>query len=34
MPRQGDGSGDSGPYDGHEIVHGTTGDVRSNLPSY
>lgn len=27
MPRNGDGSGDSGPYEGHEIVHGTNGDV-------
>jgi hypothetical protein len=28
MPRNGDGSGDSGPYEGHDIVHGATGDVR------
>jgi hypothetical protein len=27
MPRNGDGSGDSGPIDGHEIVHGASGDV-------
>ncbi|KAF2830267.1 hypothetical protein CC86DRAFT_436437 [Ophiobolus disseminans] len=26
MPRNGDGSGDSGPYEAHEIVHGTDGD--------
>ena len=28
MPRNGDGSGDSGPHEGHEILHGTNGDVR------
>jgi hypothetical protein len=27
MPRNGDGSGDNGPIDGHEILHGTSGDV-------
>lgn len=26
MPRNGDGSSDNGPIEGHEIVHGTTGD--------
>ncbi|KAH7398627.1 hypothetical protein DE146DRAFT_497449 [Phaeosphaeria sp. MPI-PUGE-AT-0046c] len=26
MPRNGDGSGDNGPIDGHEILHGTSGD--------
>jgi hypothetical protein len=29
MPRNGDGSSDNGPIDGHEIIHGTTGDVRT-----
>jgi hypothetical protein len=28
MPRNGDGSSDNGPIDGHEILHGTSGDVR------
>jgi hypothetical protein len=27
MPRNGDGSGDNGPIDGHAIIHGTSGDV-------
>jgi hypothetical protein len=27
MPRNGDGSSDNGPIDGHEIVHGASGDV-------
>ncbi|XP_014553568.1 hypothetical protein COCVIDRAFT_107374 [Bipolaris victoriae FI3] len=26
MPRNGDGSSDNGPIEGHEILHGTTGD--------
>ncbi|KAL1792907.1 hypothetical protein ACET3X_009414 [Alternaria dauci] len=26
MPRNGDGSGDNGPIDGHEILHGASGD--------
>ncbi|KAF2850857.1 hypothetical protein T440DRAFT_517771 [Plenodomus tracheiphilus IPT5] len=26
MPRNGDGSSDNGPIEGHEIVHGTSGD--------
>ncbi|KAL6705568.1 hypothetical protein ACN47E_006685 [Coniothyrium glycines] len=26
MPRNGDGSSDNGPFEGHEIVHGTDGD--------
>jgi len=26
MPRNGDGSSDNGPIDGHEILHGTSGD--------
>lgn len=28
MPRNGDGSSDNGPIDDHEILHGTSGDVR------
>lgn len=27
MPRNGDGSSDNGPIEGHEILHGTTGDA-------
>lgn len=27
MPRNGDGSSDNGPIEGHEILHGMTGDV-------
>jgi hypothetical protein len=29
MPRNGDGSSDNGPIEGQEVVHGTSGDVRS-----
>lgn len=28
MPRNGDGSSDNGPIEGHNIVHGNSGDVR------
>lgn len=28
MPRNGDGSSDNGPIEGHDIVHGASGDVR------
>jgi hypothetical protein len=38
MPRNGDGSSDNGPIDGHEIIHGAGGDVRimpsSSNPAY
>ncbi|KAF1940694.1 hypothetical protein EJ02DRAFT_379409, partial [Clathrospora elynae] len=27
MPRNGDGSSDNGPIEGHEILHGTSGDT-------
>ncbi|KAF2828731.1 hypothetical protein CC86DRAFT_368882 [Ophiobolus disseminans] len=27
MPRNGDGSGDSGPIEGSEVVHGNSGDT-------
>ncbi|CAO2647768.1 Nn.00g086900.m01.CDS01 [Neocucurbitaria sp. VM-36] len=27
MPRQGDGSSDNGPIEGHDIVHGASGDT-------
>ncbi|KAH7078010.1 hypothetical protein BKA63DRAFT_509491 [Paraphoma chrysanthemicola] len=26
MPRNGDGSSDNGPIEGHDIVHGSSGD--------
>ncbi|KAL5120599.1 hypothetical protein ACEQ8H_001347 [Pleosporales sp. CAS-2024a] len=26
MPRNGDGSGDNGPIEGHHIIHGASGD--------
>jgi hypothetical protein len=28
MPRNGDGSGDNGPIEAHELLHGAGGDVR------
>ncbi|KAJ4377636.1 hypothetical protein N0V83_000464 [Neocucurbitaria cava] len=27
MPRNGDGSSDNGPIEGHDIVHGASGDA-------
>jgi hypothetical protein len=33
MPRNGDGSSDNGPIEGQEVVHGTSGDVRSRTSS-
>ncbi|KAF1842464.1 uncharacterized protein K460DRAFT_370433 [Cucurbitaria berberidis CBS 394.84] len=27
MPRNGDGSSDNGPIEGHDIVHGNSGDT-------
>jgi len=29
MPRNGDGSGDNGPIEGSDVIHGNSGDVRS-----
>jgi hypothetical protein len=33
MPRNGDGSGDNGPIEGNDVIHGNSGDVRPSIHS-
>jgi hypothetical protein len=33
MPRNGDGSGDNGPVEGNDVIHGNSGDVRPSIHS-